>query len=91
MSGDCTFYVVIADLKISQYVWFYIKQYPGNLSFLVQRILELFTREVCPFLNKYATFMFVNKHFIYLGCAYSSHRKCCYNAKPSAYYFYAKT
>ena len=34
--------------------------------------------------------MFVNKHFIYLGCA-SSKSKCCYHAEPSAYYFYVKT
>ena len=33
--------------------------------------------------------MFVNKHFIYLG--YGSKSKCCYNAKPSAYYFHVKT
>ena len=32
--------------------------------------------------------MFVNKHFIYLGCSKS---KCCYDVKPSAYYFYVKT
>ena len=33
--------------------------------------------------------MFVNKHFTYLGCVYL--KRNCYNAKPSAYYFYMKT
>ena len=36
--------------------------------------------------------MFVNKHFIYLGCVpYISESKQYYIAKPSAYYFYVKT
>ena len=34
--------------------------------------------------------MFVNKHFIILG-VHISKSKRCYNAKPSAYYFYVKT
>ena len=28
------------------------KQYPENFAFLIFRILELFTREVCKFLKK---------------------------------------
>ena len=28
------------------------KQYPENLAFLIQRIRELFAREVCKFLKK---------------------------------------
>ena len=32
------------------------KQYPENFAFLNLRILELFTREVCIFLKKWATF-----------------------------------
>ena len=28
------------------------KQYPENLAFLILRILELFTREICKFLKK---------------------------------------
>ena len=35
----------------------------------------------------YCFSMFVNKHFIYLGCVYL---KKCYNGKPSAYYLYVK-
>ena len=34
--------------------------------------------------------MFVNKHFINTG-VYISKSKWCYNAKPLAYYFYART
>ena len=29
-----------------------LKQYPENFAFLILRILELFTREVCKFLKK---------------------------------------
>ena len=32
------------------------KQYPGNFAFLIQRIFELITREVCKFLKKWANF-----------------------------------
>ena len=32
------------------------KQYPENFAFLIQRILELYAREVCKFLKKYANF-----------------------------------
>ena len=28
------------------------KQYPENLALLIQRIIELFAREVCKFLKK---------------------------------------
>ena len=34
--------------------------------------------------------MFAKKHFRYSG-AHNSKSKCCYNAKPSPYYFYVKT
>ena len=32
------------------------KQYPENFAFLILRILELFAREVCKFLKKWANF-----------------------------------
>ena len=35
--------------------------------------------------------MFVNKHFIYIGCVYLKKNKQYDNAKPSAHYFYVKT
>ena len=38
----------------------------------------------------YCFCMFVNRHFTNMG-AYISKSKRCYNAKPSAYYFYMKT
>ena len=38
----------------------------------------------------YCFFIFVNKHFINKG-EYISKSKRCYNAKPSAYYFYMRT
>ena len=38
----------------------------------------------------YCFCIFVNKHFIYLA-AHNSTCKYCYNAKPSADYFYVKT
>ena len=31
---------------------FILKRYPENFAFLIQRILELFAREVCKFLKK---------------------------------------
>ena len=37
----------------SPYMFVFIqKQYPENFAFLIQRILELFAREVCKFLKK---------------------------------------
>ena len=37
----------------SRYLFAFIqKQYAENLTFLILRILELFTREVCDFLKK---------------------------------------
>ena len=38
----------------------------------------------------YCFLMFINKHFIYLGCA-SLKNEWCYYTKPSAYYFYMRT
>ena len=35
------------------------KQYTENLAFLIIRILELFAREVCKFLKKYANFYLI--------------------------------
>ena len=35
---------------------FILKQYPENFAFLILRFLELFTREVCKFIKKYANF-----------------------------------
>ena len=35
---------------------FILKQYPESVAFLVQRIIELFIREVCKFLKKQANF-----------------------------------
>ena len=32
------------------------KEKPENFAFLILRILELFAREVCKFLKKYANF-----------------------------------
>ena len=32
------------------------KQFPENFAFLTLRILELFAREVCKFMKKYAHF-----------------------------------
>ena len=40
-----------------QYMFFFIqKQYPKTFAFLILRILELFAREVCKFLEKKADF-----------------------------------
>ena len=41
-----------ADLKISYMFGYIQKQYPENFAFLLLRILELFTREVCKFIKK---------------------------------------
>ena len=38
------------------FIW---KQYLENLALLILRILELFAREVCKFLKKYANFYHV--------------------------------
>ena len=35
------------------------KQYPENFEFLILRILELFSREVCKFLKKLANFQHI--------------------------------
>ena len=44
-----------ADLKISVNVWVRTKLIPEYYTFLIQRILELFTRKVCLFLKNQAT------------------------------------
>ena len=56
---------------------FISKQYPENFAFLILRILELSARDVCYFLKSrliyniyYSFWMFVNKLFAYLTCAY---------------------
>ena len=97
---DCTFKVTLMQIWKFHYMldslW---KQYPENLAVSILRILKLFSRKVCIFLKKQTTFlnifycfcMFVNKHFIHLGCAYISKSKQCYNKKPSAYYFHVMT
>ena len=63
--------------KSSYMFLFILKEYSENLAFLIQRILELFTREVCKFLkNKlifnifYCFWMVVNKLFTYLTYTY---------------------
>ena len=73
------------------------KQYPKNFRFLVQRILELLTLEVCNVLKSrlifnifYCFSMFVNKFFIYLTCAYLKSKRC-FDVKSSTYYFHMKT
>ena len=38
--------------KSSYVLVFMLKQYPQNFVFLILRILELFTHEVCKFLKK---------------------------------------
>ena len=38
------------------YIFMFIKWYPENFAFLILSILELFTRKVCIFLKKQATF-----------------------------------
>ena len=41
----------------SPYIFVFMwKQYPENFAFLIIRILELFARDVCSFLKKYANF-----------------------------------
>ena len=53
------------------------KQYPENFTFLILGVLELSAREVCKCFKKqvifnmfYCFWMFVNKFFPYLTCAY---------------------
>ena len=41
-----------ADLKIAYMFLLILKQYPKNFAFVILKILELFTREVCKFLKK---------------------------------------
>ena len=61
----------------SPYMFVFIqKQYLENFTFLILRILELFTREICKFLKSrlifnlfYRFWMFINKLFTYLTCA----------------------
>ena len=78
---------------IFRFIW---KQYLENFALLIQGILELFTRESLFFLKIslifkifYCLFIFVYKHFIKKG-AHIWKSKQCYNAKPSAYYFYMR-
>ena len=41
------------QIRESQYMFVFIeKQYPEDFAFLILKILELFTREVCEFLKK---------------------------------------
>ena len=85
----------------------HIKAIPSKFYISVLRILELFTREVCIFLKKYATFYFyfyflqiilfqyVCKQTFhisrYISGACISKIKHCYNATPFTYYFYVQT
>ena len=41
-----------ADLKISLYVCVHLKTIPENFAFLILRILQLFSREVCETFQK---------------------------------------
>ena len=44
----------------SPYVFVSIqKQYPENFAFIILRIVELFAREVCKFLEKKANFYYI--------------------------------
>ena len=67
----------------------------GWVAFFILRIIELFISKVCIFLISYfltcsivSVCLWINISFISGEC--NSERKCCYNAKPSAYYFFAK-
>ena len=43
------------------------------------------------FILFYCFWMFVNKFFTYISCAYLSIQKRCFNVKSLAYYFHVKT
>ena len=56
------------------------KQYPENFAFLIPRTIELFAREVCKFLKKWANFLrillFLNvcKQTFHISHEYISHK-----------------
>ena len=79
-------------------VVFIFKQYPENFAFLILRILELFTREVCKFLKKWAHFYYIllflnicKQTFQISHVRISQKLKSCFNVKSWAYYFHMKT
>ena len=76
-------------MKISLYVWLHIKTIPWKFRNLKPVTFEFFLKSRLLFNIFYCFCMFVNKHFIYLECIISKIKQC-YNAKPSAYYFYVK-
>ena len=74
--------------NVSVFIW---KQYPENFTFLILRILELFSVKFINFSKSrliftffYCFSMFVNKLFTYP-------RKRCFSVKPSTSYFQVKT
>ena len=66
------------------FIW---KHYPENFAFLILRILESFTHEVC---KQIVSECFLT-NFSHISNAHISRRKRCFNVKSSTYYFHVKT
>ena len=65
------------------------KQYPENFAFLMGRIFELFTHEVCKFVCKVISKCLLT-NFLHISRAHISRIKR-YNVKSSTRYFPMKT
>ena len=70
------------------------EQYPENFSFLILKILELFSVKFVNFLKSRLIFVrfycFVNK-LSHISSEHISKSKRCFNVKSSTYYFHVKT
>ena len=79
----------------SPYVLVFLQeQYPENFTFLILKILELFSVKFVNFLKSRLIFIrfycFVNK-LSHTSRAHISKSKRCFNVKSSTYYFHVKT
>ena len=87
-----------ADLKFSLYVRVNIKTIswkfrilnPKNSPFIYSWSLY-FSKKVGYFLTYSIVSVCLQTNISYISGAHNSKSKCCYNAKPSAYYFYVRT
>ena len=64
----------------------------------IPRILELFARQVCKFLKKWANLLIysiasdcLSTNFSHISRSHISKSKRCFNVKSSTYYFHLKT
>ena len=85
-------------MKISLYVRIHIKTIPWKFCILNPKNSRViypwslnFSEKVGYFLTYSIVSACLQTNILYISGAHNSKSKWCYNAKPSAYYFYVKT